>query len=81
MTELSRELSHSLFYYGRGNSRFMRSSFDRWIDVSVRKMLLSGALATVLIKIAFYDVPLGAQSAHRARPLMALDIGLVTRGK
>lgn len=62
-------------------SRDLASSFDRWIDVSVRKMLLNGALATVLIKIASYDVPLGAQSAHRARPLMALDIGLVTRGK
>jgi len=49
--------------------------------VSVRKVLLNGALATVLIKIASYDVPLGAQSAHRARPLMALDIGFVTRGK
>jgi len=49
--------------------------------MSVRKVPLDGALATVLIKIAFYDVPYGAQSAHRARPLMALDIELVTRGK
>lgn len=57
------------------------ASFDRWIDMSVRKVPLNGALATVLIKIAFYDVPLRAQSAHRAGPLMALDIEFVTRGK
>lgn len=34
---------------------------------------------TALIKIAFYDAPLGAQSAHRAGPLMALDIGRSSR--
>jgi len=49
--------------------------------MSIRKVHLGAALSTALIKIAFYDAPLGAQSAHRAGPLMALDIEFVTRGK